>query len=236
MSVVVKGKQYKTKIKNTRLFLDLHGKKITTIAEIDGLSSISGLQVLNLARNNISEINGLEALTDLQKLDLRLNKISEIKNLETLVNLEELCLQGNNISEIKGLANQTKLKKLYLINNPVDKFVAKTFGLGGMLGMVDRPDLVIAYCRKPPASQQAPPPQQPLSHSVIERVQKLLRVASRIRLDMMRDVVRLDPATFSEKIVDWAAEFGFEIDGDYVDVESGDVDRFIAFLQGELGG
>ncbi len=47
-------------------------------------------------------------------------------------------------------------------------------------------------------------------------------------------VLGLDADTFSNKIFDWAAEFGFKIDGDFVVIEGGDVTGFISKLDAEF--
>jgi len=67
----------KYEVKNDILNLSTLG--ITSITEIEGLSNLTGLKVLDLSYNKISEIKGLETLIELEKLWLNNNEIEEIK-------------------------------------------------------------------------------------------------------------------------------------------------------------
>jgi histone H3/H4 len=64
----------------------------------------------------------------------------------------------------------------------------------------------------------------------LERLKKILKVSSRIKLDMLRSYLRMEEEPFIEHLVDWATEFGFRIDGDYVDIGKSDVDKFVASI------
>jgi len=68
------------------------------------------------------------------------------------------------------------------------------------------------------------------------KLRKLLEVSSRVRIDLMRQYFKMDETTFAECIVEWAAKFGFKIDGDYITVENGDVNGFIDSLDGMFAG
>ncbi len=68
----------------------------------------------------------------------------------------------------------------------------------------------------------------------VEKLRKMLAVSKRIRMDMMQRALELDADTFSRKIFDWAAEFKFQIDGDFVVIEGGDVTGFISKLDAEF--
>ncbi len=76
--------------------------------------------------------------------------------------------------------------------------------------------------------------QKQLEAGAIEKIRKMLAVSTRIRMDMMQRVLGLDADTFSNKIFDWAAEFKFKIDGDFVVIEGGDVTGFISKLDAEF--
>jgi len=62
------------------------------------------------------------------------------------------------------------------------------------------------------------------------QIKNMLEVSKRIRLDMMREALKLDSQTFSEKIFQWAAEHGFIIDGDYIIINRDTVSEFIQDL------
>ena len=57
-----------------------------------------------------------------------------------------------------------------------------------------------------------------------------MKTSSKIRLDMMREILQLNSSTFNSKILDWALDFGFKIDGDYIIMGNADVDAFISDL------
>ncbi len=68
----------------------------------------------------------------------------------------------------------------------------------------------------------------------MDQMRKMLKVSNRIKMDLMQRALGIDADTFSKKIFDWAAEYGFKIDGDIVIVEGGDVNAFIAKLDSEF--
>lgn len=113
--VTFRNKVYK--VKNGAL--SLKNKGIDDIAEIVGLTEISGLKQLDLSNNNITEIKNLENFNDLFSLNLSNNKIAQIKGLETLQNLRFLKLSNNYIRQIEGLETLTNLMTLYLDGNSI---------------------------------------------------------------------------------------------------------------------
>ncbi len=58
----------------------------------------------------------------------------------------------------------------------------------------------------------------------------MMEVSTRIRLDMMQDVLKIDNSTFNHKIFEWAKEFGFTIDGDYLNINKASISDFITEL------
>jgi len=110
----ISRKEYIGVKKDGLLALDLSGKEIKDINEINGLETLTNLQVLKLSNNQIGEIKGLETLKNLLELDLSHNKITEIQGLNNLINLKRLNLEGNLFVTIKGLENLIKLKHINL--------------------------------------------------------------------------------------------------------------------------
>jgi len=49
-----------------------------------------------------------------------------------------------------------------------------------------------------------------------EKLKKLKQVSDKVNLDMLQDILKLDPSTFNENIIKWGEEFNFRIDGDYI--------------------
>ena len=71
-----------------------------------------------------------------------------------------------------------------------------------------------------------------IEQQAVAKIQKMMKVSKRIRLDMMREALDMDMKSFSDKMIDWADEFHFSIDGDYVDFENADVNGFLTTLDG----
>lgn len=64
----------------------------------------------------------------------------------------------------------------------------------------------------------------------LEKIKKIIRISNQIKLDMMRNILDLDSKMFDNKILDWASEFGFTIDGDYLIINKNTVSDFINMM------
>ena len=64
----------------------------------------------------------------------------------------------------------------------------------------------------------------------LEIIKKVLQVSSKIQINMLRNILDLDEKTFDSRIIEWAHELNFRIDGDYIVVENTDIDGFIKIL------
>ena len=223
------------------------------INKISGLETLKNLERLDLGYNQISEITGLEKLGSLKVISLGNNNITDIKGLDKNPNLETILLNDNHVTEITGLENQKKLKKLCLNNNPIDNSIME--GLGGLISgynydnsyfgisllpsaetyYLRDPQRVVEYCKKQLENRQKNIKEekgrlQQRNQEIIEKIHKIMKVSSRVRLDMMRNILELDAKTFDNKILDWAVEFNFKIDGDFIVIENADIDGFITGL------
>jgi len=65
---------------------------------------------------------------------------------------------------------------------------------------------------------------------VIETLRKMVKVSNRINMEMVKDALDLDDKTFNKKVIDWADEFGFKIDGNFLVINQDTVDDFINSL------
>lgn len=100
---------------------ELHISGVSNIMDIEGLSSLTFLNKLELPNSRIKEIVGLHRLANLKELNLSNNQISTISGLGTLGNLEILNLSNNLISKVEGLQNLRSLQELYLENNKISE-------------------------------------------------------------------------------------------------------------------
>ena len=62
----------------------------------------------------------------------------------------------------------------------------------------------------------------------------MLNVSKSIKLEMMRKALQMDEDTFNNKIFDWAMEFGFEIDREYININNDTVDDFLTMLDDQF--
>lgn len=65
---------------------------------------------------------------------------------------------------------------------------------------------------------------------ITEKLKKIMKVSVRIKMEQMKNMLELDQKTFDRKILDWANEYDWTIDGDYVVVKKERVDDFITML------
>jgi alkylation response protein AidB-like acyl-CoA dehydrogenase len=67
-----------------------------------------------------------------------------------------------------------------------------------------------------------------------QRLKQLMSVSDRIRMDQMLNILDIDRRTFDLKLLDWAIEFGFKIDGDYIQLKQETMDSFIDMLDAQF--
>ncbi len=91
------------------------------IRKMHNLERLTGLTELWLGRNKIEAIEGLAALTKLRRLSVQNNRLLCIQGLETCTELEELYLSFNGLTKMEGLATLSKLKILDLGNNQLER-------------------------------------------------------------------------------------------------------------------
>lgn len=207
--------------------LNLGNRGICDISEVKGLKSLNNLRILNLSGNKIKEIKGLENLFNLERLFLSNNQITEIKGLDTLQNLIELELDNNKITEFKGLENLTSLNELAIGSNPLPKSVYEEMSLpmDDKKGRIDDPYFIRDIFNVKKAKKDK------LEKDSIEKIKKVLKVSTRFRLDMMKDILEINETTFNEKIIYWAKKYGFEIDGDFLIIKKKTISKFIDELE-----
>lgn len=64
----------------------------------------------------------------------------------------------------------------------------------------------------------------------INRLKKTLQVSTKLRLDRLQEGLNMSGPEFNRKIVDWAYEFGFTIEGEYLLVNQSKVSDFLISL------
>lgn len=92
-----------------------------SIAKIDNLNGLGSLTKLQLDNNKIKKIENIGHLANLTWLDLSFNQIAKIEGLETLVKLVDLSLFNNQIETIENLDTLVSLNVLSLGSNQIKK-------------------------------------------------------------------------------------------------------------------
>jgi hypothetical protein len=67
----------------------------------------------------------------------------------------------------------------------------------------------------------------------IDRIKSMIQVSSKLRLDMMRTALELDEKMFTEKVFQWAKQFNFIIEGDYLLINQNTTTDFLNDLSTE---
>ena len=68
----------------------------------------------------------------------------------------------------------------------------------------------------------------------IKKIESMLGVSTRLKLDMMRLALNMEEKSFSKKIFKWAKKFDFIIDGDYIIVNKETIPAFLNNLREHL--
>jgi len=97
----------------------MKAKSSLMISSLKGLSSFTGLTLLDVDSNHISDLSPISGLTTLKTLDISGNKISNLKPLSKLTNVTSLNAIANKISDISPLAHLEKLEYLDLGVNTI---------------------------------------------------------------------------------------------------------------------
>ena len=66
------------------------------------------------------------------------------------------------------------------------------------------------------------------------KLRKMVKVSTRMTQEQMRGILKMSAEDFNDRILDWAEEFGFKIDGDSVNFAGADMDAFIQSLDDEF--
>ena len=63
-----------------------------------------------------------------------------------------------------------------------------------------------------------------------EDIQKFFQYSNRVSKEMVRSILGGDKSTFEEQISEWATEFGFKVDEDYIFINKDELPEFIKEL------
>lgn len=67
----------------------------------------------------------------------------------------------------------------------------------------------------------------------IDRIKSMIQVSKKLRLDMMRTALEMDEKLFTEKVFQWAKQFNFVIEGDYLLINQNTTTDFLNDLTTE---
>ncbi len=216
------------------------------ISEITGLDNLKSLEVLILIKNRIVEINGLDNLINLKELHLTDNQISEVNGLENLNKLKLLFLDGNPIFKWatqkfgyksgcvngKAAVNYCAKKKEKEIEFEkkiplIDQYIndkqfsdaakelneivetAKRYNLRGILGRAEKK---LNKC------------------NTLDKLYSLFKITEKVKIDDVASIFKMERSYLFEKLIEWSKSFEFRIDGDYLKIQSRDIEGLMNLL------
>lgn len=80
--------------------------------DIQAITTLTNLQVLDLSFNNVADLTGFDKLTQLISLDLSCNRVIDVSPLAKLTNLIKLSLGDNPIQDVRPLFELVQLHEL----------------------------------------------------------------------------------------------------------------------------
>src|SRR5688572_7822443 len=114
-------------IKNIAAIESLDLSNNDFIQNIEPLSQLSGLQVLNLSNTNIEDISPIRNLTELVEVNLSNTKVQDLSALKYSDKLVRLSLHQTPASDITIFEKMTKLEQLDLSGATVSDFTPLSF-------------------------------------------------------------------------------------------------------------
>lgn len=70
--------------------------------------------------------------------------------------------------------------------------------------------------------------------SRMDKLKKLVKISEKLKISQLSQILGMDQTALYDRIIDWAAEYGFIIDEDIVRFDSGRKDDFIAAMDSEF--
>ncbi|XP_069083647.1 protein phosphatase 1 regulatory subunit 7-like [Pleurodeles waltl] len=96
---------------------------LNALDNIEGVSVLHSLAVLNLNYNALTSTKGLESCKSLTVLNLSHNQVKTIRDLPLLSNLTHLHLDSNKLKYLDGVQNLPRLHELYVQNNEISSLL-----------------------------------------------------------------------------------------------------------------
>ena len=105
-------------IKQIKTLIELHINH-SMICNLDEISDLTELRILNLRNNNLSSVSNINKLINLESLNIQYNLIENVDELAQLKKLKYLYADNNNIQQL-WLIPLTNLKYLEISNNKLE--------------------------------------------------------------------------------------------------------------------
>ena len=64
-----------------------------------------------------------------------------------------------------------------------------------------------------------------------QKVRKIMEISYHVQMDRLRECLGIDLNTFNNKIIEWAQNFGFSINGNYISISGEIADAFMQELE-----
>ena len=67
--------------------------------------------------------------------------------------------------------------------------------------------------------------------AIIDKIRRVMNVSTKVKMSLLRNYLKMDEKLFDVKVIEWAEQFGFIIDGDYLNIRKENVSVFIDELE-----
>ena len=96
-----------------KLWLNGEYSKKFDFHDLTPLSSLTGLQMLDISGTQVNELSPLTGLTSLRTLEFWLTKVRDLNPLTSLTDLVQLNVGGTQVNDLSPLTGLTNLNRLY---------------------------------------------------------------------------------------------------------------------------
>ncbi len=98
---------------------DTHKNSISDISPLEGLTTLTRL---NLLYNSVSDISALSGMTSMSQLNLDNNSVSDISALSGMTSMTILSMKNNNVTDVSPLSGMTTMFILSVAGNPISDY------------------------------------------------------------------------------------------------------------------
>ncbi len=166
------------------------------------------------------------------------NKVQSVKKIDAFVSIKEMS------QTIDQIENRSLSEKLHITETEAKAWIRELIANKEIEAKIDENRVIFLIIHEKKVKQEKEAQEEKLKREkeeklkqekeAIEKIKKLVKVSDKIKIDMMKGALKVDDASFNDKIIDWATKFGFRISGDELILNQNKVNDFIKALDKQL--